>query len=100
MGKYIFAVLIVRTVLSSLARLRDREDSGFCVFVLLPLNFSLLGSFERRRKMGAEFRREFKGTRMRVSVHVYASTRIRDIIACMCARRVSDTRSRDVNMGR
>ena len=43
---------------------------------------------------------EFKGTRMRVSVHVYASTRIRDIIACTCARRVSDTRSRDVNMGR
>ena len=49
--------------------------------------------------MGAEFRREFKGTRMRVSVHVYASTRIRDIIACTRARRVSDTRSRDVNMG-
>lgn len=79
--------------------MRDREDSGFCVFVLLRSAF-LSWRFERRRKMGAEFRREFKGTRMRVSVHVYASTRIRDIIACTRARRVSDTRSRDVNMGR
>lgn len=80
--------------------MRDREDSGFSVFVLLRSEFLSLGELRKEEENGREFRREFKGTRMRISVHVYASTRIRDIIACMCARRVSDTRSRDVNMGR
>jgi len=37
---------------------------------------------------------------MRVSVHVYFSTRISDVVTCSCARIMSDVYSRDVNMGR